>query len=140
MKTFYVLFDGVRYLSFNPKTLSNEIVLPNGTRSWLWSAKIGEAEQFESLCQALEFMQSSGLQVEVLRIDVTSVYTPNLGTRVVIMESDGSQYLEKMMAHNHSAYLTPQKDEAMVFDNRDQAVAFLRKCGHNLANWIIQSV
>ena len=57
---------------------------------------------------------------------------------VIIKQSDGAQYLEKMLAHNHNAYLTPQRDKAMVFDNRDQATAFLRKCGHEVGNWIIE--
>ena len=59
---------------------------------------------------------------------------------VIIKQSDGAQYLEKMLAHNHNAYLTPQRDKAMVFDNRDQATAFLRKCGHEVGNWIIEPV
>jgi len=121
MKTFYVLGSVDRY------AIDEE-----------WFGTLDEAMQFESLCQALDFNESSGLQLEVLRVDVTSVYTPDLQTQVVIMQSDGSRYLEKMMAHNHNAYLTPQKDEAMVFDNREQAIAFLRECGHDVANWIIK--
>ena len=58
--------------------------------------------------------------------------------QVIIKQSDGALYLEKMLAHNHNACLTPHRDEAMVFDNRDQATAFLRKCGHEVGNWIIE--
>jgi len=132
MKTFYVLGDGEYYLTKTEKDYFG----PAMGLAWSKNANIGSAHRFESLCQALDFNESSGLQLEVLRVDITSVYTPDL--QVVIMESDGSQYLEKMMAHDHSAYLTPQKNEAMVFDNRDQAIAFLRKCGHDVANWIIK--
>lgn len=39
---------------------------------------LGEAMPFESLCQALDFNESSGLQLEVLKVEITSVYTPNL--------------------------------------------------------------
>lgn len=60
--------------------------------------------------------------------------------KVVIKQSDGAQYLEKMLAHNHNAYLTPHKNEAMVFDSRDQAKAFLRKCGRDVADWILEPV
>ena len=60
--------------------------------------------------------------------------------QVIIKQSDGALYLEKMLAHNHNAYLTPRKDEAMVFNSRDQAKAFLRKCGHEAGNWIIEPV
>ncbi len=124
MKTYYILGNSDYYLqSIGPVS---------------FNAYESSAIRFESLCQALDFNESSGLQLEVLRVDITSVYTPDL--QVVIMQSDGSQYLEKMMAHNHSAYLTPQKDEAMVFDNRYQAITFLRKCGHDVANWIIKPV
>jgi hypothetical protein len=130
MKSFYVLFNGHTYLQSLEKFDLYEDVY--------WHPSIVAAHRFESLCQALEFNESSGLQLEVLRVDITSVYTPDLKAQVVIMESGGSQYLEKMMAHNHSAYLTPQKDDAMVFDDRDQAITFLRKCGHDVANWIIK--
>ena len=134
MKTFYVLGDGEYYLTKTEKDYFG----PAMGLAWSKNANIGSAHRFESLCQALDFNESSGLQLEVLRVDVTSVYTPDLQTQVVIMQSDGSRYLEKMMAHNHNAYLTPQKDEAMVFDNREQAIAFLRECGHDVANWIIK--
>lgn len=130
MKTFYVLFNGYTYLQ------SLEEVELFGDTCYFWHPDIGGAKRFESLCQALDFNESSGL--EVLRVDVTSVYTPDLRTQVVIMQSDGSQYLEKMLAHNHNAYLTPEEDEAMGFDDREKAIAFLRKCGHDVANWIIK--
>jgi hypothetical protein len=58
--------------------------------------------------------------------------------QVIIKQLDGALYLEKMLAHNHNAYMTPHKDEAMVFDSHDQAKVFLRKCGHEAANWIIE--
>ena len=132
MKTFYVLWDGSYYLT---KT-KQDYFGPAMGLAWSKNANIGSAHRFESICQALDFNESSGLQLEVLRVDITSAYTPDL--QVVIMQSDGSQYLEKMMAHDHSAYLTPQKDEAMIFDNRDQAIAFLRECGHDVSNWIIK--
>ena len=134
MKTFYVLGDGEYYLTKTEKDYFG----PAMGLAWSKNANIGSAHRFESLCQALDFNESSGLQLEVLKIEITSVYTPDLKAQVVIMQSDGSQYLEKMMAHNHNAYLTPQKDEAMVFDDRDQAIAFLRECGHDAANWIIR--
>ena len=130
MKNFYVLFNGHTYLQSLEKFELYEDVC------YYWHPSIVAAHRFESLCQALDFNDSSGLQLEVLRVDITSAWTPDL--QVVIMESDGSQYLEKMMAHDHSAYLTPQKNEAMVFDNRDQAITFLRKCRHDVANWIIK--
>ena len=70
MKTFYVLWDGTHYLQNS---------FPDGYPN-SYSEYLGDAEQFESLCQALEFMDSSGLQLEVLRVDITSSYTPNLFT------------------------------------------------------------
>jgi hypothetical protein len=57
---------------------------------------------------------------------------------VIIKQSDGALYLEKMLAHNHNAYLTPLRNEAMIFDSREQATAFLHKCGHEIGNWIIE--
>ena len=128
-----MLWDGTHYV-YDDRVLMER----HGVATY--TEYLGEAMPFESLCQALDFNESSGLKLEVLRVDITSVYAPDLQTQVVIMQSDGSRYLEKMMAHNHNAYLTPQKDEAMVFDNREQAIAFLRECGHDVANWIIKPV
>jgi hypothetical protein len=74
MKTFYVLWDGVCYLSdCKPFLLGNE-------EAYVWHKKIGEAMPFESLCQAFEFLESSGLQLEVLRVEITSAWTPDLFT------------------------------------------------------------
>jgi len=67
MKIFYVLHDGSYYLCGDGPPHS-------------YSEYLGEAMEFESLPQALEFMDSSGLQLEVLRIDITSAYTPDLFT------------------------------------------------------------
>ena len=66
MKTFYVLWDGSHYLyEYSPVS---------------YGGSLGLAMQFKSLSQALEFNDSSGLQLEVLRVDITSAYTPNLFT------------------------------------------------------------
>lgn len=69
MKTFYVLWDGTHYLQGDHQY---------GPRSY--SENIGEAWRFESLCQALDFNGSSGLKLEVLRVDITSAWTPDLFT------------------------------------------------------------
>jgi len=74
MKTFYVLFNGVTYLeSLETIELGDDIC-------YYWHPDIGAAHRFESLPQALEFVDSSGLQLEVLRVDITSAYTPDLFT------------------------------------------------------------
>lgn len=64
MRTFYVLWDGSHYLyEYSPVS---------------YGQSLGLAMRFESLCQALEFNESSGLQLEILRVDITSAWTPNL--------------------------------------------------------------
>lgn len=85
-------------------------------------------------------MELSDFVKTVVRSVVDDIADAEANEQVIIKESDGSQYLEKMLAHNHNAYLTPQRDKAMVFDNREQAAAFLRKCGHEVGNWIIEPV
>lgn len=75
---------------------------------------------------------------ERVQVHGNTITTATSSQHVIIKQSDGALYLEKMLAHNHNAYLTPYKDEAMVFDSREQAKAFLRKCGHEAANWIIE--
>lgn len=72
MKTFYVLFNGKTYLS-------DTKFVPFGLeKAYFWHENMGNAHRFESLCQAHEFIDSSGLQLEILRIDITSVWTPSL--------------------------------------------------------------
>ena len=83
-------------------------------------------------------MELSEFVKTVVRSAVDNIADAEAKEQVIIKQIDGSQYLEKMLAHNHNAYLTPQRDKAMVFDNRDQATAFLRKCGHEIGNWIIE--
>ena len=72
MKSFYVLFNGHRYLHSLEKFELYEDV------HYYWHPSIVAAHRFESLCQALEFNGSSGLQLEVLRVDITSAWTPDL--------------------------------------------------------------
>ena len=74
MKTFYVLWDGSYYLT---KT-KQDYFGPAMGLAWSKNANIGSAHRFESLCQALDFNGSSGLQLEVLRVDITSAWTPDL--------------------------------------------------------------
>jgi len=85
-------------------------------------------------------MELSEFVKTVVRSAVDNIADAEAKEQVIIKQIDGSQYLEKMLAHNHNAYLTPQRDKAMVFDNRDQAAALLRKCGHEIVNWIIEPV
>lgn len=66
MKTFYVLFDGSHYLYDDPD-LMNRFSLASYTEY------LGEAMKFDSLSQAFDFMQSSGLQLEVHRVDITPI-------------------------------------------------------------------
>lgn len=74
MKTFFVLWDGRYYLT---KT-KQDYFGPAMGLAWSKNANIGAAHQFESLPQALDFLDSSGLQLQVLRIEMTVVYAPDL--------------------------------------------------------------
>lgn len=56
MKTFYVIGSIGRYV------VDEE-----------WFGTLDEAIKFESLSQAFDFMQSSGLQLEILRVDITPI-------------------------------------------------------------------
>ena len=62
MKTFYVLRDGSYYLH-------NDLVLMENNGVAIYTEYLGEAMQFESLPQALEFMDLFGLQLEVLKVE-----------------------------------------------------------------------
>lgn len=92
MKTFYVLWDGTHYLQGDHQY---------GPRSY--GENIGEAWRFESLCQALDFNGSSGLQLEVLRVDITSAWTPDLaiptfpGTDELVPQLNDPRWLEPTM-------------------------------------------
>ena len=72
MKAFYVLFNGFTYLE------SLETIELGDDTCYCWHPDIGAAHRFESLCQALEFVDSSGLKLEVLKVEITVAYTPDL--------------------------------------------------------------
>jgi len=93
MKTFYVLWDGSHYLYNDPGLMERY-----GVASY--TEYLGEAMRFESLCQALDFNGSSGLQLEVLRVDITSAWTPDLkvptfpGTDELVPQLDDPRWQE----------------------------------------------
>ena len=96
MKTFYVLWDGSYYLT---KT-KQDYFGPAMGLAWSKNANIGSAHRFESICQALDFNGSSGLQLEVLRVDITSAWTPDLkvptfpGTDELVPQIDDPRWEE----------------------------------------------
>lgn len=67
MKTFYVLWDGTHYLCGDGPPHS-------------YSDYLGDAERFDTLPEALDFNNSSGLQLQVLRVEITVAYAPDLFT------------------------------------------------------------
>lgn len=69
MKTFYVLWDGSHYVQED-----------FGVPCYTYTEYLGEAMQFESLCQALDFKQLHELEISVLKVEITVAYTPNLFT------------------------------------------------------------
>ena len=73
MKTFYVLHDGSHYLYNDP-------ILMEAHGVATYTEYIGEAMQFESLCQALDFKQLHELEISVLKVEITVAYTPDLFT------------------------------------------------------------
>lgn len=75
MKTFYVLWDGSHYLYDDPILMGQ-----HGVASY--TKYLGEAMTFDSLSQALDFNESSGIQLEILKVEITSVWTPNLFEKV----------------------------------------------------------
>jgi len=70
MKTFYVLWDGSHYLCGDGPPHS-------------YSDYLGDAERFDTLPEALDFNESSGLQLQVLRVEITVAYAPDLFTENV---------------------------------------------------------
>jgi hypothetical protein len=58
----------------------------------------------------------------------------------IIRQSDGALYIERALAHNHNFEMTHHRNEAMIFDSSDQAKVFLRKCGRDAGEWIIEPV
>ena len=79
MKIFFVLWDGNYYLT---KT-KQDYFGPAMGLAWSKNANIGAAHQFDTLPQALEFLDSSGLQLQVLRVEITVAYAPDLFTENV---------------------------------------------------------
>jgi len=73
MKTFYVLHDGSHYIYNDPVLMENHGVAT-------YTEYLGEAMQFESLCQALDFKQLHELEMSVLKVEITVAYTSDLFT------------------------------------------------------------
>ena len=93
MQLFYVLFNGKTYLE------SLESFKYGDDNCYFWHPDLAGAHCFKSLCQALDFNESSGLQLEVLKVEITSVYTPNLiptfpGTDELVPQFDDSRWQE----------------------------------------------
>jgi hypothetical protein len=74
MKTFFVLWDGSHYVYDDP-------LERHGVASY--TEYLGEAMRFDTLPQALDFLDSSGLQLQVLRVEITVAYAPDLFTENV---------------------------------------------------------
>lgn len=60
-----------------------------------------------------------------------------MNERVVIKDGN-NRYIENINPATTNLFMAERREEAMVFDNRDQAAALLRKCGHEAGNWIIE--
>ena len=56
----------------------------------------------------------------------------------VVIKDGYCRYMTQSIMAGANFFLTDYKEKAMVFDNRDQATTFLRKCGHEVGNWIIE--
>ena len=63
-------------------------------------------------------------------------YESNL--QPVVIKNYNNQYVNDSIVATANLFLTDNRTEATIFDSRDQAKAFLRKCGHEAANWIIE--
>jgi hypothetical protein len=93
MKGFYVLGSNGAYLTELDPVKSEGLI-------YAGCDNIGLAVRFESLCQALDFNESSGLQLEVLKVEITSVYTPHLviptfpGTDELVPQLDDPRWQE----------------------------------------------
>ena len=54
---------------------------------------------------------------------------------------DGScRYMTTSTMAGANFFLTDDRNAAMVFDSPDKAKEFLRKCGHEVGNWILEPV
>ena len=82
-------------------------------------------------------MELSEFVKTAVRSAVDNIADAESNEQVVI--KDGScRYMTESTMAGANFFLTDHKEKAMVFDNRDQAAAFLRKCGHEVGNWILE--
>ncbi len=56
----------------------------------------------------------------------------------VVIKDGANRYISNTNQATANIFMAEHRGEAMVFDNRDQATAFLRKCGHEVGNWIVE--
>lgn len=65
---------------------------------------------------------------------------PDTELKPVRIKDSDNRYINNATVATTNLFMTHERGEAMVFDNYDQAKAFLRKCGHEVGNWIIEPV
>lgn len=59
---------------------------------------------------------------------------------VIIKQSGGGMYLQSSSVATSNFGMTHHRREAMVFDNPNQAKAFLHKSGREVGDWILEPV
>ena len=107
---------------------------------------------FVSMSTAVAVLLDKWEEAEMVAsaIDACMQSLPNVSLRAYIADAeaneqvvikDGScRYMTESTMAGANFFLTDYKEKAKVFDNRDQATAFLRKCGHEVGSWIIEPI
>ena len=79
MESFYVLSHKGKFVfdvKFDPEAPAfKKLVMP--------TSQLSSAKRFETLCEALEFNDSSELGLQVLKVEITVAYAPDLFTENV---------------------------------------------------------
>jgi len=124
---------------------------------WL-SLDIKSAMRFKSTEKAIQYLESS--EQDVKEWDVVDFLTAKPVTlqayaanaeandpqylepenNPVIIKDRVNRYLSNATVATANLFLTNYRPEAKVFDSRDQATAFLRQCGREVGDWIIEPV
>lgn len=94
------------------------------------------------LYKEIHDLQEMDRQVEgvSLRAYIADAKANDQGLQPVRIKDRDNRYINNATVATSNFFLTDDRSEAMISDSYEHAKAFLRKCGHEVGNWILEPV
>ena len=122
-----------------------------GSKKPVLTTDQNKALRFNSEYDAVCFLDSNFMEIKKwlivnlsdpvsLRAYITDAEASDPQLHPVRIKDGDNRYVNNAIVATTNIFLTDDRSEAMIFDNHEQAKAFLRKCGHEVGNWILEPV